>query len=318
MDNEAMNTFHRKNFLSVKQLTKENISIVFQKADEMKSLVESTGGDDRLKGKILAALFYEPSSRTMSSFITAMQRLGGGFIPLNGMSNTSVAKGETLLDTAAVFSSYADIIAIRHPEVGSVSSFASHATVPVLNAGDGSGEHPTQALLDAYTISKHFADISSLTIGFVGDLKYGRTVHSLSQTLAILGVKQFVFVSPKQLQMPLEITQMLSSQGCHVQEADSLTETIMSLDVIYMTRVQKERFENQHEYEQLKDAYILDNSLMNRAKKESIVMHPLPRVGEIAEEVDQDPRALYFREEMRNGMYVRMALLDLILSNNSM
>ncbi len=188
------NNFYRKSLVKVGFLTRDDIFYLFSKTDEMVSLVKKRGGDERLKGKIMAALFYEPSSRTFSSFITAMQRLGGGVIPLNGMRNTSVDKGETLEDTARVFSSYADIIVMRHNEIGSAEKIEKYATVPVINAGDGSGEHPTQALLDAYTISKHFAKFEDLTVGLVGDLLYGRTVHSLAQVLVRLGVKKFIFI----------------------------------------------------------------------------------------------------------------------------
>jgi len=194
-----MNSFFKKSFVTVDQLTKDDIGLLFKKADEMEKLVGRKGGDDRLKGKIMAALFYEPSSRTFGSFITSMQRLGGGIIPLNGMGATSVAKGETLEDTAKVFSSYADIIVIRHNQKGSAKLFSEHASVPVLNAGDGTGEHPTQALLDVYTIQNHFSTFKKLTVGLIGDLLNGRTVHSLSKTLLKLGVRKFILVSPKQL-----------------------------------------------------------------------------------------------------------------------
>lgn len=308
------NNFYKKSLVTVEMLVKDDIYSLFAKADEMKKLVEEKGGDSRLKEKILAALFYEPSSRTFSSFITAMQRLGGGVIPLNGMRNTSVDKGETLEDTARVFSSYADIIVLRHDKVGSAEIFTNYATVPVINAGDGSGEHPTQALLDAYTVGRHFESFASLNVGLIGDLLYGRTVHSLAQILARLGVKNFIFVSPPTLRMPKEIGQKIEREGGQFMETEFLDEAIEKLDVIYMTRVQKERFTDASAYEKVKNAYVLDRKLLTRVRKKAVIMHPLPRVTEIHPSVDSDPRSLYFKEQMRNGMYLRMALLDLILN----
>lgn len=309
------NNLKGMSLVSIDQLMKDDVMNIYAKADEMKATVEKDGASGLLRGKVLAALFYEPSSRTMSSFITAMQRLGGGFIPLNGMTNTSVAKGETIQDTARVFSSYADIISIRHPQAGTVKIFADSATVPVINAGDGIGEHPTQALLDGYTLSKHFTDFSSLTVGMVGDLRNGRTVHSLTKLLLKLGVKNFVWVSPSQLKMPDDIRAAVEKANGTMKEVENLLEVIGSLDVIYDTRVQKERFADLKEYEKLKLAYIITPQVMAKAKKTSVLMHPLPRVGEITEDVDKDPRALYFTEQMRNGMFVRMAILDLILQS---
>lgn len=308
-----INNLFKKALVTVDTLELEDIKQIFLHADAMKKVVDDKGVTDNLKGKVLAALFYEPSSRTMASFITAMQRLGGGFIPLSGMTNTSVAKGETTEDTAKVFSSYADIIVIRHPEKGAAKRMAEGATVPVINAGDGIGEHPTQALLDSYTVSKHFPQFNNLTVGMVGDLLNGRTVHSLTKLLLKLGVKRFIWVSPKVLNMPEEIKQKVIKQKARFTEEERLTDVISKLDVIYDTRVQKERFSNLEEYEKLKLAYIITPEVMKKAKKTAILMHPLPRVGEISEAVDPDPRALYLREQMRNGMYVRMAVLDMIL-----
>ncbi len=307
------NKFYQSDVLSINDFDKDDVSILFQKAAEMQKLVEKYGGDDRLRGKIMTALFYEPSSRTFGSFVASMQRLGGGIIPLQGVTYSSVSKGETLPDTVRTFESFSDIIVIRHPEKGAAKIAAEFSLKPVINAGDGIGEHPTQALLDAFTIFHHFPDISDLTVGMVGDLTNGRTVHSLSQLLIMLGVKIFIFVSPKELSMPKEIVAKIKSQGGKVQELESLTENISDMDVIYDTRVQKERFTDEKKYEELKFAYVIDKKMMAKAKKSAVLMHPLPRVGEIATEVDSDPRALYLREQMRNGMYIRMALLDLIL-----
>src|SRR3989338_5271627 len=307
------NNFYNKSLISIKSVSKEDSLYIFEMADKLKNEVIKKGKTNDLEGKILAALCYEPSSRTFSSFITAIQRLGGGFIPLNGMEYTSVDKGETISDTAKVFSSYADIIVLRHPVVGSVSEFAKSATVPVINAGDGSREHPTQAFLDSYTIGKHFKSFENITVGLVGDLLYGRTVHSLSLLLSKLGVKKFIFISPDLLKMPPEIVSGLKMLNCEITESESLDSSIGNMDIIYMTRVQKERFSDILVYEKYKLAYILNKSLMQKAKSSSIVLHPLPRVGEILEEIDSDPRALYFREEMRNGLYVRMAIIKSIL-----
>jgi len=308
------NPFFGKSVITIDSVSPEDARKVFAQADAMKRMRETEGATNVLLGKVMAALFYEPSSRTLTSFITSMQRLGGGFVPLNNMAVTSVAKGETIHDTARVFSSYADIIVMRHPEKGAVGEFAKFASVPVVNAGDGSGEHPTQALLDSYTIGKHFKSFEGITVGMVGDLLYGRTVHSLSKMLAKLGVKKFVFISPSELRMPKDVCEAVQKSGADMRETENLTEVISSLDVIYMTRVQKERFSDHEKYERLKLAYILTPALMDKAKKTSIVMHPLPRVGEITPDVDTDKRAIYFTEEMRNGMYVRMALIKMILT----
>lgn len=307
------NSLFKKSIISIDDLNDEDIRSVFETSKEMGELVEKKGGDRRLEGKIMAALFFEPSSRTFSSFITAMQRLGGGIIPLNGMSNTSVAKGETLEDSAKVFSSYADILVARFSEKGSAKKLKEASTVPVINAGDGIGEHPTQALLDSYTIKDHFGSLQGLKVGMVGDLLNGRTVHSLTKLLLRLGVKEFIWVSPIKLKMPEDIAQKVKDSKGKYEEVEKLEDVISSLDVIYDTRVQKERFSDLSEYERLKHAYIITSKLMSSAKKTAVLMHPLPRVGEIAVEVDSDKRALYLREQMRNGMYVRMALLDLIL-----
>lgn len=307
------NRLFGKDIITVETLQKEDIDLLFEKTKEMEKLVKNKGGDDRLKRKILAALFYEPSTRTFSSFITAIQRLGGGFIPLNGMVQTSVAKGESLEDTVKVFSYYSDVIVVRFPEVGSAKKAAESVSVPVINAGDGAGEHPTQALLDTYTIKKHVGTFSSLTVGIIGDLLYGRTVHSLTKLLFKLGVGRFIFVSPKVLKMPREICNQIKNGKGKVLEVENLSDVIGEIDVIYDTRIQKERFSDFSLYERLKHFYIIEAKLMEKAKKDAILMHPLPRVGEIAVEVDSDPRALYFREQLRNGLYLRMALLDLIL-----
>lgn len=311
---ESINgNFKGKHLVSVNQLSPKDLQILFEKTDEMKKIVKTKGSTDILKGKIIACVFFEPSSRTFTSFVTAAQRVGAGFIPLLGMSATSVAKGETLEDTIRTFGCNADLIVQRHPEVGSAAYAAKYSYVPIVNAGDGKGEHPTQAILDTYTIKSHFPSFEKITYGFVGDLLNGRTVHSNTKLLSTLGAKNYVFVSPKRLKLPDEIVSFLEKKGAKVTETENLDEVIGNLDVMYDTRVQKERFEDVKEYEALKHKYIITPQTMKKAKSKMILMHPLPRVGEITNEVDSDPRAVYIREQMENGIYTRMAILALIL-----
>lgn len=308
------NSFSKKHLLSVDDLTKESVSLILQEAAAMQELVLTKGSSDALKGKIVAAIFYEPSTRTFTSFITAAQRLGAGFIPMQGMHASSVAKGETLEDTIRTVGCSADLIVLRHPEIGSVAKAAEYSYVPLINAGDGTDEHPTQALLDVYTIQKHFASLENTTVGMVGDMLNGRTVHSLSKLLATLGVKKFIWIAPEKLKMPQEIYDMVARNGANIVQAEDLASVIQDLDVLYVTRVQKERFTDQKMYEDLKHKYIITPEIMKQAKKEMILLHPLPRVGEIDIAVDLDPRAVYMKEQMQNGVYIRMALLKLILS----
>jgi len=305
--------FRNKHILSVEQFTKSDITKVLNETNHMKRLVKTKGGNRRLQGKIMTALFYEPSSRTFSSHIAAMQRLGGGVIPIHGTQNSSVKKGETLEDTVRVFGSYSDVIVIRHPEKGSVEKAASFSKVPVINAGDGVGEHPTQALLDLYTISSYFNLDRKVTIAMVGDLKYGRTIHSLSKLLSLFPEVTLLYVSPKSLKVPQKILDYVSEREILFEEISSFKEAIKRADVLYMTRVQKERFKTMASYNKVKDAYILNPVRLVSAKQKMIIMHPLPRINEISTEVDLDPRAVYFTDQMQNGMYVRMALLKLIL-----
>jgi len=301
-----------KDILSVDQFSKKDLSLLFKKAVTMKKIVESRKNSKILQGKIMAALFYEPSSRTFGSFISAMQRLGGEVIPLQGMAYSSVAKGETLEDTIRTFECYSDIIVIRHPEVGSARRAALAAKTPIINAGDGVGEHPTQALLDLFTILSKFKKIDGLKVAFVGDLLNGRTVHSLSKLLAKMGRVEFFFVSPKILRIPQEIKNQLKNR-VKIKEIDKLGDIINEVNVLYVTRIQRERFSDLSIYEKIKNLYIINKKLIGKAKKNLILMHPLPRVGEINIDVDSDPRAVYLTEQMRNGLYVRMALLAAIL-----
>jgi aspartate carbamoyltransferase catalytic subunit len=308
------NAFYLKDILTSRQFTKEDVGMVLAKTKEMRDMVKAKGASDVLKGKIMTALFYEPSSRTFGSFVTAIQRLGGGFIPLQGVVYSSVAKGETLEDTVRTFGSFSDIIVIRHPQEGAAKIAADAVDKPVINAGDGPGEHPTQALLDLFTISDHFPGIDGLNITFVGDLLYGRTVHSLTTLLSLYTPKCITYVSPGELKMPSEFIQMLEKKNIAVKQTDELEPELASTDVLYVTRVQKERFRDLDVYEKLKHRYIITKDSMGKLNKKAILMHPFPRVGEIALDVDSDPRALYIREEMRNGMFVRMALLSLVLA----
>ncbi len=303
--------WYGKDILSVNQFTREDLEYIFAVAHEMRIMVERVGTFDLLKGKILANLFYEPSTRTSSSFTSAMERLGGSVIPINEVRYSSVTKGESLPDTVRTLDCYADVIVLRHPEVGSAALAAKYARKPVINAGDGIGEHPTQALLDAFTIKEELGHIDGLTVTMLGDLKYGRTVHSLARLLSLYKVK-IHYVSPEILRMPPEIIEELHRKGIEQTEHTRLEDVLPETDVLYVTRVQKERFEDPALYESVKDAYIITPEVMKAAKQRMIVMHPLPRVYEISMDFDDDPRAAYFRQ-MEYGLYVRMALLAMVL-----
>ena len=309
--NKAENGFYGQDILSVSQFDRAKLDFIFGVAEEMRVLVERFGSADLLHGKILANLFYEPSTRTSSSFMAAMLRLGGQVIPINNVQYSSVTKGESLPDTIRTLESYSDIIVIRHPEVGSAATAAHYASKPIINAGDGVGEHPTQALLDLFTIIEALGDVSGLKVALVGDLKYGRTVHSLTKLLVNYPV-EFVLVSPDILRMPKDVLDVVDASGHRYVETEDVHECISDVDVLYVTRVQKERFTDLAVYEALKDHYVVDPALMAKAKEQMIVMHPLPRINEISYAIDNDPRAAYFRQ-MRNGMYVRMALLAAVL-----
>lgn len=304
--------WYGKNILSVNQFSRADLDYIFGVAHEMRNMVERVGTFDLLKGKILANLFYEPSTRTSSSFMAAMQRLGGAVIPISEVKYSSVAKGESLPDTVRTLGCYADVIVIRHPEVGSAAVAAQHAGKPVINAGDGAGEHPTQALLDTFTIREELGRLDNLTVTMLGDLKYGRTVHSLARILTKFGNVRINYVSPEILRMPRYVMDEVATKGLPQAEHDTLDRVLPETDVLYVTRVQKERFEDPAEYDKVKDAYVIAPEMMRPAKAEMIVMHPLPRVTEIAMAFDTDPRAAYFRQ-MEYGLYVRMALLAMVL-----
>lgn len=270
---------------------------------------------DSCKGKIMATLFYEPSTRTQMSFQSAMMRLGGGIIGFDNPLNSSVAKGETIQDTIRMVSNYADLIVIRNPMEGSAKAAAKAASVPVINAGDGGHLHPTQTLTDLVTLKSEKGRLNNLKVGLCGDLRYGRTVHSLLKALSKYENNEFVLISTKELALPSYIKDILSARGCTFREVNSIEEAIGSLDVLYMTRIQKERFTSEEEYERQKDVFVLDAAKMRKAKQDMIVMHPLPRVDEITVEVDSDSRAKYF-EQARNGVFARMSLILCILEGN--
>jgi len=301
-----------QDILSVEQFDRQRLAYIFGRAHEMREMVERVGACNLLQGHVLACLFYEPSTRTSASFIAAMERLGGGVIPITqGVQFSSVSKGESLPDTIRTLEQYADVIVLRHPQIGSARVAADYASVPVINAGDGAGEHPTQALLDLFTIQEELERIDSLKIAMAGDLRYGRTVHSLTRLLLQYDVS-LRFVSPEILRLPMVLMNEVIDRGVKVRETHDVADVIENADVLYVTRVQKERFNDLAQYEKVKDMYEITPELMQRAKDRMIVMHPLPRVGEIHYAVDDDSRAAYFRQ-VKNGMYVRMALLASVL-----
>lgn len=265
---------------------------------------------DVCKGNILATLFFEPSTRTRFSFEAAMLRLGGQIITLENEATTSIKKGETLADTARIMSGYADMIVMRHPQEKSVASFAEYSSVPVINAGDGANQHPTQALVDLYTIFREKGRLENLTIGFMGDLRYSRTVFCLLTALGSYK-NNFVFIAPPSLGISSERKKIVSKLSSNIRETERLADVISGLDVLYVTRVQGERFAKKEEYEAVKNSYSLHKKDLAKAKKDMIILHPLPRVNEIHPEVDDLPNAKYF-EQAANGVFARMALLTLM------
>ena len=270
---------------------------------------DRTRYQDVCRHKILATLFFEPSTRTRLSFESAMLSLGGNVLGFSSASNTSASKGESVSDTISVVSSYCDIIAMRHPKEGAPLVATRKSTVPLINAGDGGHNHPTQTLTDLLTISREKGRLDNLTIGFCGDLKFGRTVHSLTKAMSRYKNIKFVFIAPPELKIPEYLKHdLLDAKNLDYREVETIEEVIEDLDILYMTRVQKERFFNEQDYIRLKDTYILDLKKLEKSKSDLIVMHPLPRVNEIAIEVDDDPRAKYF-DQVQNGRFMRMALI---------
>lgn len=270
---------------------------------------DRTRYQDVCRHKILATLFFEPSTRTRLSFESAMLSLGGNVLGFSSASNTSASKGESVSDTISVVSSYCDIIAMRHPKEGAPLVATRKSTVPLINAGDGGHNHPTQTLTDLLTIYREKGRLDNLTIGFCGDLKFGRTVHSLTKAMSRYKNIKFVFIAPPELKIPEYLKHdLLDAKNLDYKEVETIEEVIEDLDILYMTRVQKERFFNEQDYIRLKDTYILDLKKLEKSKSDLIVMHPLPRVNEIETEVDDDPRAKYF-DQVQNGRYMRMALI---------
>lgn len=304
--------FKGHDVLTASQFTRDQVEQLFAVADDLSARLKNGERLRTLDGKLLATVFYEPSTRTRLSFEAAMQRLGGGVISVaEAKTASSVVKGESLPDTIRTIANYADAIVLRHSETGSAQIAAEFSNVPVFNAGDGSGEHPTQALLDLYTIRSEKGKIDGLRIALAGDLKNGRTVHSLARALSLFKV-DFTFIAPAALAMPPEVTDYLRSHDFAVEETNDLARALRDSDVVYMTRVQKERFADVKQYEKLKNFFILDRSMVGQAKDGLVVMHPLPRVDEITTDVDTLANAAYFRQ-MKNGVYIRMALLKEVL-----
>ena len=310
LPDEGVSRFDGMDILSVKQFKHRDLDIIFDVARDMREMVDRQGAVDILKGKLLSNLFYEPSTRTSSSFAAATQRLGGNVIQINNVTFSSVSKGEELRDTIRSMGSYSDAIVLRHPDEGSADIAAEVSEKPIINAGDGIGEHPTQALLDIFTIVEELGTIDGLTVTMLGDLKYGRTVHSLAKLLALYDVK-LNFVAPDLLKAPTALVDSLIESGVGPCKHVDLDSIISETDVLYVTREQQERFVDQSVYEKVNRSYAVNVDTMDIAKERMIVMHPLPRVDEISRAVDKDPRAAYFRQ-MEYGMYVRMALLALV------
>ncbi len=306
--------FFNKALLTLDQCSTKDILHLFQRVPRFKKIADTNTPCDILAGHVIALLFFEPSSRTFGSFFSAASRLGATIFPIqNPETVSSVAKGETLEDTIKTFASYTSAIVIRSKEVGTAARAALATNIPIINAGDGTGEHPTQALLDMYTIHERFGTLSGLTGVMVGDLLNGRTVHSLLRGLSLFPKNHIYLLSPKKLQLPKELFNILTKKGIVLTPIASTRDLPKEAHFWYWTRVQKERFTSLKAYEKVKHAFILTPQLLKeKGNKNLILMHPLPRVGEIDEAVDKDPRAYYFKQ-MRNGLYIRMALFNLIL-----
>jgi len=305
-----MSKLNSKDVLRSDQFTKEEIDRIMETARRYEAAIDAGEVLDTMNGMVLSTLFYEPSTRTRLSFETAMLRLGGRVITVAEAKSSSAAKGESLHDTIKTVEGYADVIVLRHPQIGAAKEAADATDRPVLNAGDGAGQHPTQSLLDLYTILKEQGKVDGLTIALAGDLRNGRTVHSLALLLSNYDV-EFLFVAPDALRMPGEIIEQVRAAGIKVTETADLKEALRTADVLYMTRIQRERFEDPQEYERLKDAFVLRAAMLDGAKDGLTIMHPLPRVNEIATDVDAYAGAAYFRQSA-NGVPIRMALLALV------
>ena len=300
--------FHNRNIISIQDFTKEEINHILNTSQTMEPIAKT--GTSTLKGKILATLFFEPSTRTRLSLEAAMQKLGGSTIGFSDVETSSTKKGENFVDTIRTVENYADVIALRHSLEGAASVAVEYSKIPIINSGTGAQEHPTQALIDLYTIQKEKHQIDKLKIAIMGDLRYGRTVHSLSRALSNYDVELFL-VSPEALRMQESILKEVKSK-ISVTENQNLDEIIPKIDVLYVTRIQRERFPDPTEYAKLKGVYRVDQNTIKTAKKDMIILHPLPRVDEIAPEIDQTPHARYF-QQVGNGLFVRMAILSLVL-----
>ena len=300
--------FHNRNIVSIQDFAKEEIDHILDVSMSMESVAKV--GSDVLKGKILATLFFEPSTRTRLSFEAAMQKLGGSTIGFSDAETSSTKKGENFVDTIRTVENYADVIALRHRLEGAASVAAECSRVPIINSGTGAQEHPTQALIDLYTIRKEKGQIDNLKIALVGDLRYGRTVHSLARALMNYKVELFL-VSPEVLRMQESILREVKSK-VSVTEKQRFEEVMSKIDVLYVTRIQQERFPDPVEYAKLKGTYCVDHKAIKSAKRDMIILHPLPRVDEIAPEIDQTAHARYF-QQVGNGLFVRMAILSLVL-----
>lgn len=306
------NSTRLRHVVESQQFSRELLEDILERADAIRREPHLYAG--RLQGRVLAALFYEPSTRTRLSFEAAMLRLGGRTMGTdNAREFSSAAKGETLEDTIRIVAGYADVIVLRHQEEGAARRAAAVSDVPVINAGDGPGQHPTQALLDLFTIRDEIGRLDGITVAMVGDLANGRTVRSLAYLLSKFKGVQVIFVAPPAVAMRDDIKRHLDENGVAWSEEPDLGAVLPRADVVYQTRIQKERFATEEEYRQVKGVYVIDAEAMRRLRPEAVVMHPLPRVDEITTEVDADPRAAYFRQA-RNGLYIRMALLDMVLS----
>ena len=303
--------FYDKDIVSIRDLSREQIETILDLSEKMIPIAKGEKKSKMLDGRIVGNLFFEPSTRTRLSFESAAHRLGADVIDVSQISATSISKGETLSDTIRMVDAYCDVIVLRHPYEGAARLAANVSENPVINAGDGAGSHPTQTLLDLFTMREAKGTLDGLNIVLVGDLKYGRTVHSLADALTMFGAK-LTLVAPESLQMPDDIVSDLESKGCNPVKTDELEGVIDQADILYVTRIQKERFPDPAEYNKVAGTYRIDNAILREAKSDMIVMHPLPRVDEIAPEVDSTAHARYFRQAF-NGVPVRMALLCSIL-----
>ncbi len=299
-----------KDILNTAQFSLQELNLIMNTAANFEKRVKSGEIIRNMEGQVVASLFFEPSTRTRLSFETAINRLSARVITMANAASSSVSKGETLADTIRTVDGYVDVIVMRHPMKGAAQLAADNASHPVINGGDGTGQHPTQALLDLYTIRKEKGVLGGQTVTFLGDLKNGRTVHSLGYFMALCKNKM-IFVSPKSLKMPAEITADLRSRGAEIEETEDVEKALSVSDMVYVTRVQGERFEDPKEYEKVKGVYVINREMIKKAKKGITILHPLPRVDEIATDVDDYEGAAYFRQA-HNGLYVRMALLALI------